>query len=88
MSSHPLDPTHPLPQTEPTSLAADDSFLPSKPYFDGSDVGSHPPKFEQLDLTNLHIFLRYLVDLVSFGMFLARFGEISLCLAKILPKMA
>lgn len=50
LSRYPLDRTHMLLQIKLTSLAIDDGFLPPKPYFDWSDVGSYPPKFGKISL--------------------------------------
>ena len=88
-----MDPTHLPLQTEPdpsstkpTSLTIGDGLLPLELDFDWSDVGSPSSKFEKPDPTDPKIFQRYLINLVSFEIFLARSSKISLVLVEFLAR--
>ena len=78
------DPTHPSP-TELITPMVSDGFRSPKTEIDGSGIKSPPLKSEKFEPTNSVVFS------CETGIFfredLVRYGEISLDLAKILPKM-
>ena len=85
--THPTLPTEPNPlPTEPTSPTVGDRLLPPEPDFDGSDVGSPSSKSDKSDPTDPQIFWHYLINLMSFEIFLARSSEISLDLVEFLAR--